>query len=256
MILISFLLPWWGAHSESYSYYGNEYSEGSSYAYESGGGLSLISGLGYSPGSGSMGGISLYSGDFSTPGIFRIAVILMVIALILAAIFAVSIFLCGNDILDSTSLPKTLGIIVVIICILAPIIFMVGLPGALEDDAKKTAEMNNREYEAPDHDDPTKSFFGSYSDTVTSNGNIDRTKMSWGGDIGWYMCFISFFIVLISLIMVILTDRDQRRYEMIKSYPPEPQDRFRQQEYQQPPSSNYTPQQPQDQSQPIDYQYK
>ena len=188
LLIVSLMLPWWGVHTkvEDTSEYG--------YSYESGGGVSIASGFGYSG-----GGTSMYSGDFSTPLIFGVTTMFMILALLFASLMTVYIIisLFGKNI--KPKLPTILGILAIIFCILAPTIFMIALPGAMQADAKKRAEDNGGEYVEPDHDDPTKSFFGEYKD----DSDEEIEKMNWGGDIGWILSLIAFTMLLISVVFVI-----------------------------------------------------
>jgi hypothetical protein len=182
LLLVSFILPWWGLHLEI---------EGSS----SGGGfgVSISSGISYQA-----SGTSFYIGG-STPIVYSAAAILIILALICASLMvtALIISLINNNI--KPKLPLQLGVLALVFCLLAPIIFMIALPMAMKADAEKRAEDGGYEYNEPDHDDPTKSFFGNYEE---EGGFSITTKSNWGGDIGWVLSFISFLFLAISINMI------------------------------------------------------
>ena len=146
-------------------------------------------------------------------------------------------------------LAKILGVLALIFCLIAPIIFAAAFPGAMKADEEKRAEDSDEEYESPDHDDPTKSFFGDYKDTDEDEYYKDTTTQSWGGDIGWIMAFVAFGLICISFLMT-LPSKGIGSQGPIKRYPvrtpaPQPQPEVapmypQQQQY---PPSQYPPQQ-------------
>jgi len=230
LLVASLILPWWGTNTVSDQY--DPDTGEKEYHYESGGGLSIASGIGLYG-----GGTSLYSGDYSVPALFGATTMLVIMALIFISLFITSIFLLGIGQIKKTKLPMVFGILALVFCILAPIIFMAALPGATKADEEKRAEDDDDEYEEPDHDDPTKSFFGSYEDTE-DRGYADVTiKQSWGGDIGWILAFVSFGMILISFIMIIprkeiTPQQPQQPIPSQQQQPPQqPQYPPRQQEY-------------------------
>jgi hypothetical protein len=183
LLMVSFVLPWWGLHVEI---------EGSS----SGGGfgVSISSGISYQG-----SGTSFYIGD-STPIVYSTAALLIILALICSSLMvtALIISLINNNI--KPDLIQRLGVLAIVFCLFAPIIFMIALPIAMKADAEKNAEDGGYEYDEPDHDDPTKSFFGSYEE---EGGFFSgTTKSNWGGDIGWVLSFISFIFLVISVNMI------------------------------------------------------
>ena len=208
LLMVSLMLPWWGVHYErdSESKGGNN-----DYHSESGGGISVTSGLAYG-----VGRTSLYSGSFSTPIVFGVTAMFLILALIFSSLMITAILLSWFGKLRKAKLPMIFGILAIIFCLLAPIVFMAALPSAMKTDAEKNAENSGGDYEAPDHDDPTKSFFGNYEDTEEDEYDIDKTKQNWGGDIGWILSFVSFAMLLISVVMVI------PRRRKIPPPPPEP----------------------------------
>ncbi len=193
LLMTSFILPWYGIH-EKREY---EYSDGDTEINEYGSGFTLsffISPAGY-------GGATLYGGT-ATSGIFMLASLLLIAGLIFIGLFLLSILFKFGGKINQTNTLRTLGVLAMIFCILAPMIFMIGLPGALKSDAEKSAKNSGSQYEEPDHDDPTKSFFGSYEDVDEDSFSKQTDTTSWGGDIGWVFAFVSFVFLLISFIMV------------------------------------------------------
>lgn len=183
LLMVSFVLPWWGLHQET---------EGS--ASGGGFGVSISSGISYQG-----SGTSLYIGD-STSIVYSAAAILIILALISSSLMvtALIISLINNNI--KPKLPFKLGVLAIVFCLLAPIVFMIALPIAMRADAEKKAEDSGSEYNEPDHDDSTKSFFGSYEEE--GGFYSGTTKINWGGDIGWILSFISFLFLAISVYML------------------------------------------------------
>jgi hypothetical protein len=202
LLLVSFILPWWGLHQEM---------EG--IGSIGGFGVSISSGISYRG-----SGTGFYIGT-STSIIYSTAAILIILALICASLMvtALTISLINNNIKPKLpcaslmvtaltislinnnikpKLPFQLGVLALMFCLLAPIIFMIALPMAMKADAEKEAEDQGEEYNEPDGDSPHKSFFGSYE--VEGIGH----KSYWGGDIGWFLSFISFLFLAISVNML------------------------------------------------------
>jgi flagellar basal body-associated protein FliL len=195
LLMVSFVLPWWGLHTEIEE----KSTTGAEVYYVEGGfGISISSGISYGN-----SGTSFYIGDFSTPKVYTAAAILMILALIFATLMTVTIILNWLRKNMKSKLPIMLGVLAIMFCLLAPLIFMAALPGAMKADEEKEAKDNVIPYNEPDHDDPTKSFFGSYEDKDNDSSSIDITRTNWGGDIGWTLSFVSFALLLISVIMVI-----------------------------------------------------
>lgn len=215
LLMVSFVLPWWGYHTERE----RRSSDGDlEYYNEAGFGLSISSGI-----SNGRSGTSFYIGDYSTPAVYGVTTLLLILALIFASLMVVSIILnwFGKNI--KLKLPLILGIMAIIFCILAPFVFMAALPGAMKADAEKSAKDTNDDYKEPNHDDPTKSFFGSYEDK--DGGLSDLTRSNWGGDIGWVLSIASFAMLLISVILIIptRTAHPSSHISPELSYKPEPQ---------------------------------
>ncbi len=126
-----------------------------------------------------------------------------------------------------SKMPMIFTLIAAILCILAPMILMATLPGAFEADAKEA----NDDWEQPDHDAYTKSFFGSYEDKE------DDSKDSWGGDVGWFLAIVAFVMFLLAFIFILRGKKTQAPAPMPPQQPP-----LQQQPPQQP---MYPPQQPQ-----------
>jgi hypothetical protein len=179
LLMVSFILPWWGLHQER---------EGTGSI--GGFGVSISSGISYQG-----SGTGFYIGT-STSIVYSAAAILIILALICSSLMvtALIISLISNNI--KPKLPLQLGVLALVFCLLAPIIFMIALPMAMKADAEKEAEDQGEEYNEPDGDAPTKSFFGSYE--VEGIG----FKSYWGGDIGWFLSFISFLFLAISVNMI------------------------------------------------------
>ncbi|KPJ87602.1 MAG: hypothetical protein AMJ53_17890 [Gammaproteobacteria bacterium SG8_11] len=234
LIVTTLILPWYGMHSVRED---KDLDGDFNYYYESGYGVSVTGGIGYYGSS-----MSLYSGAFSTPALFGITTLLMVMALICTALFIAMVFLYEMEKIRSLKLAKILCILALIFCLLAPIIFAVALPGAMRADAEKRAEDSDQDYESPDHDDPTKSFFGYYKDVDEDEYEIETTEQSWGGDIGWFMAFVAFALICVSFFMTF--PKTGTEVQPVKRYPvrsPEPQPQPeatptypQQQQYQQP----------------------
>ena len=190
LLMVSFVLPWWGFHTEVEI----RDSDGDIRTIQEGGfGLSISSGI-----SNARSGTSFYIGDFSTPTVYGITAMFLILSILFASLLGVNILINLLGIQRMPKLPMILGILALIFCLLAPLIFMAGLPMAMKADEEKEAKAENDEYFEPDHDDPTKSFFGSYEDN--DDGMI--TRSNWGGDIGWVMSFIAFVMLIISVIFV------------------------------------------------------
>lgn len=195
LLMVSFVLPWWGLHleRERTTSIGSGY-----YSHEEGGfGVSISSGISYSG-----SGTSFYIGGFSTPAVYTFTALLMILALIFASLMVTALIITLiNKNIKSRS-PLLFGVLAIIFCLLAPIVFMIALPGAMKADAEKRAEDSGEDYEEPDRDDPTKSFFGSYEEIENDSHSISTTKSNWGGDIGWVLSFVSFSFLVISVALV------------------------------------------------------
>jgi hypothetical protein len=182
LLLVSFILPWWGLNIEI---------EGTT----SGGGFgaSISSGISFQG-----SGTSFYIGGV-TKVVYIVAAILIILALICASLMVTSLMISlvhNNKIIPSLS--RQFGVLALVFCLLAPIMFMITLPMAMRSDAEREADDN---YEEPDRDDPTKSFFGSYEEEGSSFFGARTTKSNWGGDIGWILSFVSSLFLAISVIL-------------------------------------------------------
>jgi hypothetical protein len=242
LIVTTLILPWWGTHSVREEV---DLDDGDKYYSEYGYGVSITGGIGnyyYST--------SLYSGEFSTPVVFGATTVLMIMALIFTVLFLTMVFLYEMDKIKNLKLAKILGILALIFCLIAPIIFAVALPGALKADAEKRAEDRDEDYESPDHDDPTKSFFGSYEDTEETDYYKESIEQSWGGDIGWFITFVAFALLCVSFVMAI-PKKGTGTLQPVTQYPvrtpapqPEVTPTYPQQQYppsQYPPPQEYPP---------------
>ncbi|UCE38384.1 MAG: hypothetical protein JSW00_03925 [Thermoplasmata archaeon] len=183
LLMVSFILPWWGLHLEM---------DGS--ASGGGFGVSISSGISYQG-----SGTGFYIGS-STSIVYSVAAVLIILALICASLMvtALIISLINNNM--KPKFPLQLGVLAMVFCLLAPIIFMIALPMSMKADAEKEAEDSGNEYVEPDRDDPTKSFFGSYEEEGVFH--TGTTKSNWGGDIGWVLSFISFLFLAISVNLI------------------------------------------------------
>jgi hypothetical protein len=185
LLFVSFVLPWWGHYRE-------RDGEASGFGY----GISISTGLEIHG-----SGTSFYTGGV-TKTVYFVAAILIILALICAALMATNLILDsirGN--IDS-NLSMQFGVLALVFCLLAPIMFMITLPMALRTDAEREAEEDGEEYEVPDHDDPTKSFFGSREEEEGFLSGSRTTRINWGGDIGWILSFVSSIFLAISVIMI------------------------------------------------------
>jgi len=90
----------------------------------------------------------------------------------------------------------SVALLAAFLCFTGPIFLMVQLPKALEHDLT-TGEEDDEE---SDMDSPTKSFWGSeeYSD------GDEKTELTWGADIGWYLFVVAGVIQAISMVTVAL----------------------------------------------------
>ncbi|UCE74942.1 MAG: hypothetical protein JSV56_04360 [Methanomassiliicoccales archaeon] len=194
LLMASFVLPWWGRHveMEQTMLMGDERY----YHSEAGFGVSISSGISYSG-----SGTGFYIGG-STSTVYFAAAILIILALICASLMvtALIISLINNNI--KPKLPLQLGVLALVFCLLAPIIFMIALPGAMKADEEKKAEDSGEDYKEPDRNDPTKSFFGNYEEKENNSHSISTTKSNWGGDIGWVLSLVSFSFFVISVVMM------------------------------------------------------
>jgi hypothetical protein len=184
LLFISFILPWWG-------FYRHTDGEASGFGY----GTSISSGIEIQG-----SGTSFYTGGV-TKTVYFVAAILIVLALICASLMVTQLMISMIRYNRKPNLALQLGILALVFCLLAPIIFMIALPMAMRTDAEREAEEDGEEYEEPDHDDPTKSFFGSYED----EGNFfdGRTiRRNWGGDIGWFLSLVSSLFLAVSVILI------------------------------------------------------
>jgi hypothetical protein len=222
LLLVSFILPWWGLHLEMDRTMSTGLVTDGGYDYheEVGFGMSISSGISYSG-----SGTSFYISGFSTPAIFAFTASLMVLALIFASLMVTALFLTMINKNIKPGLPLRFCVLAIIFCLLAPIVFMIALPVAMKADAEKRAEDSGEDYEEPDRDDPTKSFFGSYEEEEDDGYFIGTTKSNWGGDIGWVLSYVSFAFLVISYYMIrprkTVPPPSQFTPEM--AYKPEPQ---------------------------------
>jgi amino acid transporter len=194
LLASSFVLPWWGIHTENTNY--DESTGEVNYHSEGGGGISISSGLGFYAGSS-----TIYNIGDAVSKLSIGVVMIMIIAIFSAIMFVASILLKWFGKLDNPKLPKIFGILAIICCLLAPIIFMGAFPGALKSDAEQDAKDSGNEYEEPDRNDMTKSFFGDYKEEDESEYSDDVTKQSWGGDLGWFFAIIAGIIMILAFVM-------------------------------------------------------
>ena len=210
LLMASFVLPWWGIYTESESRRLDP--DELMWHNEGGFGVSISSGISFQG-----GGTSLYNRGHVTSFIYAIAAMLLVLALIFASLMITGLML---DIIHrnlKSRLPMMFGVFAVFFCLLAPIIFMIALPVAMETDARKEAADDGDEYEEPDHDDPTKSFFGSHEEEEDDGWRVSTLTQSWGGDIGWVLSLVSAVLLIISVVMI----KPGKTAQLPSQYPPE-----------------------------------
>lgn len=209
-LILSFVMPWWWIHreSESFSIHGSTKTISKSDAL-----VSLSWGTSFGG-----GGARSINGESNTASLIGFTTMFLILALIYASLMITVIFLIWLKKLINPKLPLILGILAMIFCLLAPILFMIALPGALKADAEQSHEDRDLEYKAPTHDDPTNSFFGSYEGT-DQGYYITKTRQLWGGDIGWIFAFISFFSLVFSVVNLGLPKRT--KYSPSQPLPPQ-----------------------------------
>jgi hypothetical protein len=195
LLMASFVLPWWGLYSESESRRLDP--DEPIWHSETGFGVSISSGISYQG-----GGTSLYNLGHVTSVVYSITAMLMVLALIFASLMIAGLMLDFVQRKIKSRLPMMFGVFAVFFCLLAPIVFMIALPIALEADAREEAERDGDEYEEPEHDDPTKSFFGTFEDEDDDGWRVTSQTRRWGGDIGWVLSFVSAVFFIIAVIMI------------------------------------------------------
>jgi len=178
----SLVLPWWGTHTETT--YKSDYNEG---VTESGMGITLFS---YP-----MTGGSLYSGSYMTPWLFMITAFMVILGMVFGGIMAGNLLLQGNGKGGSLGLARKMGIFAMVMCFVAPAVFAIALPTAMRTDAQTRAEQYGGDYEEPDHEDPSKTFFGTYTE---DEDDYAKSVKVWGGDFGWIFSFMAFIMFLMA----------------------------------------------------------
>ena len=201
LLFASFVLPWWGLTRENQ----DEYDGNTVMSY---GGYSLDLRCGTL---GERSGISIYTADGATPLLFKIVGVMVIGAMITTSLFLLSALLLASGRLSGIKLPVILVSISLGLCLAAPIVFMIGLPNAMESDIETEYEREGMDYEPPQQDDPTKSFFGDHREDY---GDDEYTETSWGGDIGWYLMLVVFALLILSLVFTIVGGVRMRRGTM------------------------------------------
>jgi hypothetical protein len=195
LLMASFVLPWWGSYWEM-----EERSADDDRIFdhhEDGFGVSLTSGFSFDG-----SGTSLYNRGQFTSMVYAISAMLLIVALIFSSLMITGLML---DIIHrnlKSRLPMMFGIFAVFFCLLTPIAFAIALPIAMEADARKEAEEDGDEYEAPDHNHRTKSFFGSHNEEDIGSWSVITTTRRWGGDIGWFLALLASAFLIISIILI------------------------------------------------------
>lgn len=191
LLFVSFVLPWWG-------FYRYIDGEASGFGY----GISISSGIEIGG-----GGTSFYTGGV-TKTVYFVAAMLIILSLVCASLMVTNLIIDlirGNI---NSNLSMQFGVLALVFCLIAPIMFMIALPMAMRTDAEREAEEDGDEYEEPDHDDPTKSFFGSHEEVDSSFFDTRTTRRNWGGDIGWFLSFVSSVFLAISVIMLMRSRKE------------------------------------------------
>jgi len=203
LIAASLLLHWWTIHttqgSSNYQWYNIDQTQ----AYP------LTEGE-YIVGDSYVGGSMVYAVGYDVPVLCGIVIILLIISIVFVMLFLISVYLCKSGRV-SRSVPLIIGIITMLLLISAPLLFMMMLPVSIENDHERLAELQGREYEPPDHDHPSKSFFGSYEAEGSDEANVwyslsneETLKQQWGGDLGWMLAFLSLGMFLVSFVELAL----------------------------------------------------
>jgi hypothetical protein len=195
ILAASFVLPWWGMYFE-YERIRLDTDETISYS-DAGFGISVSSGISWED-----TGTSLYIRNSVTTIVCAIAAMLVIMALVFASLMIAGLMV---DLLRRTvksRIPMMFGMFALFFCLLAPIVFMIALPIAMEADARSEASLDGDEYEVPDHDDPTKSFFGSHREEDTGSSWVEVEETTWGGDIGWFLVFLSAALFIVTVVIL------------------------------------------------------
>jgi amino acid transporter len=218
LLISSFILPWWGFNQET-----EHEVDGETRSYSQGYGITLPF---YFTTTGGIGGATLYGGSAMSSLILLTTLFIMcsLIFMCLFLVFLVSKFI---EIPDAMKLLNAVGILAMIFCLMAPLMFMFAFPSALEENTREQQEFYGMDYEEPDRDDPTKSFFGNYEEEEEDFWDGPRTeRATWGGDIGWFLSFFAFIFFLMAMIMLSSGVRErppmQAPYPGVAAQPPQP----------------------------------
>lgn len=184
LLFVSFILPWYGFQQIT-DRFDRDTGE-NTYHSESGFGVPISRGWGAEVYNGHT---SLFSGDQNVPFIFLLTSLLVIFALVFISLFSFSIIIkiIQNEYKKP---PLIFGVLAVIFCLLAPLIFMISLPSAMNADAEESDSV-----------DTPNSFFGSTKKITNYGSRKIVTERRWGGDIGWYLAWISFLLILIAFIL-------------------------------------------------------
>jgi len=102
-----------------------------------------------------------------------------------------------------------------VLLLIAPLYFMIALPGGIEKFYKLDAQWRNSEYIEPEGTDPSNSFFGEKKENESFSSMEKITTEKWGGDIGWYLAFIAFFLMLMSTILIFISKDGETEIESV-----------------------------------------
>ena len=112
-----------------------------------------------------------------------------------------------------SNLPLLFGFFALIFCLIVPIYFMNGVPDAFSGIGIR---YEPGEDDISDRQHPSTNFFGSYEDKTETSQYKETKVTSWGGDIGWFLAWISFAMVLISFILIIRKKKIVTNYQKEK----------------------------------------
>jgi len=173
LVFICLVTPWYYGTSEYKTEYG---------AYKSVGQMPLS---------------VIYGSEFQSL-VFSVTLVLMIFAFVLTTLFLFLVLMNISGLKFGKKIMKMIIPVAVILTLLAPIIFGVALPPAIKSDDERSSKANNDDYTAPDHTDPSNSFFGSYENKDEYDNT--STNNSWGGGLGWFLSFIAFMFLLLAYI--------------------------------------------------------
>jgi hypothetical protein len=122
----------------------------------------------------------------NTRNLYLITQIMVILGLVFGILILIGAILAMVGKGPGKKLAVIFGLIALIFCILAPVIFLVMHPGALDSDYEGTVK--------PD-EGPNKSFIGSKE--YEGSAYADSYKQEWGPAIGWILAWIGFIFAVI-----------------------------------------------------------